>query len=176
MRRNSAARIAVTGLVLLAAVGCDSPVGPNMESSSEYASRDAALASGGVAKGWLPPFLPASARRIREVHNLDSNQVRVWFDYAEHDAATMLASCRRVDLVALREQPAAFRRDDSRRTTPVDVTDGYRCRTSGAGDWYLALDRHAGAAFCWRPSTPSPNLPELMRADAPLTAARDALP
>jgi hypothetical protein len=40
----------------------------------EYPTFAAALADGAVARGWIPPWIPESARELREVHDLDTNE------------------------------------------------------------------------------------------------------
>jgi hypothetical protein len=46
----------------------------------EYSTLGEARAEGALARGWLPSFLPASARSIREVHSLD-NEAR-WLSFS----------------------------------------------------------------------------------------------
>jgi hypothetical protein len=62
--------IALGGLVL---AGCE-------RVSQQYASRAEAEAAGAIEAGWVPTFTPASARRIREIHDLDTNDVCVRFE------------------------------------------------------------------------------------------------
>lgn len=40
----------------------------------EYQHYSDAVVDGSLARGWMPPFVPVSAREIREVHNIDTNR------------------------------------------------------------------------------------------------------
>lgn len=62
--------------------------------SSEYSTRADAAAA--IEAGWLPEFIPASARHIREIHDLDSNDVCVRFELPADDRAALVASMRQL--------------------------------------------------------------------------------
>ena len=52
---------------------------------SRYASLEEAIADGAVTRGWIPPFVPRSARDLRERHNIDTNEIWLAFAYQEGD-------------------------------------------------------------------------------------------
>ena len=41
---------------------------------AEYPTLAAARTDGAIARGWIPAWMPDSARRLREVHDLDTNE------------------------------------------------------------------------------------------------------
>jgi hypothetical protein len=45
-----------------------------------YASWNEAEQAGAVERGWVPPFVPAAARNLRSVHDLDLNSNRLTFE------------------------------------------------------------------------------------------------
>ena len=58
---------------------------------ADYATRAQAAAAGAFARGWLPPFLPPSARAIRDVHDLDTNERWLRFEADSAELATLAA-------------------------------------------------------------------------------------
>lgn len=72
-------------LALLAAAGCSDRYEASYGTYAEAKSRGA-LESG----KWLPGFLPASAKEIREEHDIDTNELWVAFSFVEFNAP---ASC-----------------------------------------------------------------------------------
>jgi hypothetical protein len=63
-------RAAVSLSLLVLCVACDS-----LERESAYATHADAVADDAILRGWIPPFVPESAREIREIHDLDTNEV-----------------------------------------------------------------------------------------------------
>ncbi len=45
-----------------------------------YQTRGELVADGAVERGWVPPWLPASAVRTHEAHNLDTNDIWMRFE------------------------------------------------------------------------------------------------
>ncbi len=58
--------------VLLVSLGVLAGCGEAPESF--YAGAASARASGAVAAGWVPEWIPPDAGEIREVHNIDTNE------------------------------------------------------------------------------------------------------
>jgi hypothetical protein len=56
----------------------------------EFATYGDALEAGAVARGWIPSFVPPSATRIRDAHNLDTNHQWLQFDVPDRDARAMV--------------------------------------------------------------------------------------
>lgn len=46
-----------------------------------------------VEKGWVPPFIPASARNIRLLYNVDTNAVMLGFGFETSDQEAMTSAC-----------------------------------------------------------------------------------
>lgn len=44
-----------------------------------YGSWDEAKRAGAVERGWVPPFVPSTARNLRSIHDLDLNSQRLTF-------------------------------------------------------------------------------------------------
>jgi hypothetical protein len=59
---------------------------------SKYATYADAERDRAIARGWIPSFVPPSARAIREVHNIDSNRQWLRFELPEPDARRMVAA------------------------------------------------------------------------------------
>jgi hypothetical protein len=59
-----------------------------------YASYEEAKKSGAFERGWLPEYLPISAKNIHEEHNLDTNQVWAEFEFDVEDIAKMESQCQ----------------------------------------------------------------------------------
>jgi hypothetical protein len=60
---------------------------------SEFANYAEAKSSGIMDRGWVPTFIPKSARQIKEQHDLDTNWVKMTFEYDPIDKATTRESC-----------------------------------------------------------------------------------
>jgi hypothetical protein len=50
-------------------------------SSAQYSSYSEAVQADAVAKGWIPSFLPQSAKNIIEWHNVETDRTRVEFSF-----------------------------------------------------------------------------------------------
>jgi hypothetical protein len=115
-----------------------------------YASADDARRAGAVDRGWIPDWLPDSARAIREAHDIDSNQGLVAFTFDPRDGRIPPDSCTQVQRETLR--PAPFSASWWPRDVPPSslVTHRhvyYRC----GGGSYVALSRSDGQLYYWRP-------------------------
>jgi hypothetical protein len=139
----------VIAVVVMHAAGCE-------RVSSEYSTRADAAAA--IRAGWVPEFIPASARHIREVHDLDSNHVCVRFELPAEDRDTLVASMRQL---SAREIEGLSVRC---RLGPGWWFTGRRQRGHGAGlagDLYevavpawdapalVAVDRMGTSVFVW---------------------------
>ena len=58
---------------------------------TRYASLGDALDS--IEAGWIPRYLPASARDIRERHDVESNEIWISFRYDPEDSTWMEDAC-----------------------------------------------------------------------------------
>jgi hypothetical protein len=59
-----------------------------------YASYEEAKKSGAFERGWLPEYLPRSAKNIHEEHNLDTNQGWAKFEFDVKDIAKIESQCQ----------------------------------------------------------------------------------
>jgi len=61
--------------------------------STSYADFAAAQTSGAVARGWVPGWLPNSASELHEIHDVDTNQSMLTFDYGRSSKFVIPESC-----------------------------------------------------------------------------------
>ena len=116
--------LALGGVVVLAAAAVTLVMFQRANNPSATFASYAELESAGMfERGWLPRYLPKSARDIVERHNLDTNAVWASFHYTPGDSESVQAVCR---LVA--ESPVARKylcpSFASRTTTIVLRADG----------------------------------------------------
>jgi len=113
-----------------------------------YADAGAARRDGAVERGWIPEWLPKSAREIHELHDIDTNQILLAFSFDPVDRPGLAPSCSQVRPDALR--PVAFRAS----WWPSDVPPSsfvtprhayYQCKSGG----YVAVSD--GQLYYWRP-------------------------
>jgi hypothetical protein len=62
--------------------------------SSRFSTYDELRASGLIERGWVPEFLPRSAKDIEESHDLDTNRGWVSFKYKAGDTAAADQGCQ----------------------------------------------------------------------------------
>lgn len=98
---------------------------------STFATFEEMKASGLIARGWLPEFLPRSATEIQETHDIDTNRVQASFKYDITDVESVEEACERVS-------------HDERGSL-------YVCRGVPAGSASLFLGRD-GTAHCLSPA------------------------
>ena len=123
---------------------------------ASYATLTDAEKEGAIARGWIPAWLPRSASRIDESHNLDTNVsiLRVTFDSGEPwDVPSSCSLIRAEDAEAPAIRKGWWPRDVpygcSTSTSVVPPRHAYyRC---DKGEAYLALNRGQGEFLYWRP-------------------------
>ncbi len=76
--------------LLLSLVGCSEQMD---ETYSTYAD---AKRAGAIERGWIPAFVPASARDILDSHNLDTNRQTLQFTIPPSQIGPMVAGLRSV--------------------------------------------------------------------------------
>jgi hypothetical protein len=64
---------------------------------SSYETHSGAVHDGAIERGWIPAFMPPTARDLREVHNIDSNRQWIRFTVPASDAREMVGTLRRVE-------------------------------------------------------------------------------
>lgn len=85
MKRNLAATLA-----LLLLIGCGE------QADEAYATYADAERAGAVARGWVPAFIPSSARDLVETHDLDTSAQTLHFKLPPSDIGSMVAGLQRV--------------------------------------------------------------------------------
>lgn len=77
-----------------------------------YPDLDAAKKANAIGEGkWIPDFLPPSARNLREIHNLDTNESWLAFQIESSDLDPMTGSCKdaaQSDVVGPRKSPGRW--------------------------------------------------------------------
>jgi hypothetical protein len=115
-----------------------------------YADAAAARAARAMDRGWIPDWVPTTARAIHEVHDIDTNQSLLAFSFDPADIPNVAQSCAQVSRQELK--PAPF----DRSWWPSDVPPSavvthrhvyYRC-ADGA---YAAISAKDGQFYYWRP-------------------------
>lgn len=61
---------------------------------SEFATYEELKKSGLIEKGWVPHFLPRSAKNIKEQHDIDTNWVNATFEYTLSDTYAVENECK----------------------------------------------------------------------------------
>lgn len=62
-----------------------------------YQDAKEAISAGAMERGWIPAFLPPSAKEIIEKHNLDTNEVWLRFLMDPSELGSIENSCQRTD-------------------------------------------------------------------------------
>ena len=103
--------------------------------------------------GWIPGFLPPSAVDIREVHNLDTNEVWLYFHSSSADLPAVVSSCKKVagrEVVYPRKSPGGWwpqmltkRHEDSQQTG--NAYEYYQCKERRV----IAIDRSKSQVYFW---------------------------
>lgn len=142
-------KIAVGLSVALLTAACE-----RMETAeSVYPDARAAISAGAIQRGWIPAFLPPSAKEISEKHNLDTNEVWLRFSMEPGERSSIEKSCRRI-------QPpeAVFPRKGGGDWWPEVLTEEqrsarlqtgkymlYRCENGGS----MAVEEGGRTVFYW---------------------------
>src|SRR5215208_5791503 len=111
--------------------------------SATYATYADAIAAGAQRRGWLPPFIPATAADIREVHDLDTNQQWLRFRVPVGDTSVGIGAIRiSIDEAASRGDKPPRAMDDwlPELRKPAIIT-----RRSGIQAYRHVHLRHLGA-------------------------------
>jgi len=114
-----------------------------------YADRGEAEAAGAISRGWIPAWIPKSARGLREVHDLDTNQSMLAFHYSPFERPDLEGRCQQIGSEELPRVPFSMSwwpSDIPTTTTPAYVS--YSCIADRA---FLAVLPDRGEAYYWRP-------------------------
>ena len=138
----------------LAAVILAAACEPMETGRSEYPSAQAAISAGAIERGWVPEFLPSSAREISEKHNLDTNEVWLRFSVDPNERSSIDMSCRKIsgsDAVLPRKGagewwPEALTEQKGRASLQAGAYTLYRCENGGS----MAMESDGHMVFYWR--------------------------
>ena len=61
--------------------------------SSQFANYNQLAESGLIESGWVTKYIPKSAVNIHEQHDLDTNQVNVYFNYDANKSEMLINEC-----------------------------------------------------------------------------------
>jgi hypothetical protein len=127
-------------------VGCEA----NDYIESRYDDFSEAQAAGAVTRGWIPSFLPSSSTGIREIHNVDTNEVWIAFT-ASRNALEGIEECDQSARaegmlprnVGVSWWPQAL--SEGAAETTVSQYSFYRCGAAA----FIAVDRAEPKFFYW---------------------------
>ena len=137
--------------VLIAAllIGCT-----NDTLDASYDSMTDAIASGAVAKGWIPQWLPPEASDLKEVHNLDSNSSALAFEIPRGQVWALPDHCRSVKLSDT--APSKFSRQWW--PSPKEISSSfylYQCKADASPDFtFAAVHKSGRLGLHWRTYAP----------------------
>ena len=125
---------------------------------STYETVHEAHAAGAVDQGWVPEYLPPSAREIRERHNVATSEVWGRFEFKAGDLAQTAHACRPVDVREV-SLPGAETRGtawwaEMLRTDRSAAAEHFELHACGtvpqtAQRRFLAVHRRMPTAFYW---------------------------
>jgi hypothetical protein len=75
-------RVSIGAIVVLALLaGCEK----QEQTTNVYPDRAAADAAGAIERGWIPEWIPNTAKELREIHDIDTNRsmLALRYDRAE---------------------------------------------------------------------------------------------
>lgn len=128
--------------------GCTSTV-----MTTSYVDYAAAEADGAVERGWIPSFLPSSATRIEETHDLDTNQQCLRAIIPQADVKTTIDSLTDEGFSPFTGELAEPPRLSILGGCPFslkDVPDENQVFINqGSLDQYVVVDPHEGQLFFW---------------------------
>lgn len=84
--------ILLVGCVLGLLSFCDYIENPR----SYFTTYNDAKASGMMAAGWIPTYIPYSSTEISETHDIDTNTVKMTFKYSLNDTAEIEKNCTQI--------------------------------------------------------------------------------
>ena len=125
------------------------------ERETRYARYEDAVQDGAIRRGWIPPFLPRSARSIIERHDIDTNETWIKFDFSETDRRSLRVA---PDCVSISMAEAWFPRPVDwwpaalRAGTTSSEFVYFACeflKPSNAHRGYLALSTKNPLAYYW---------------------------
>lgn len=144
--------IVVVGLLVseILVAGCSD------REASSFATLKEARASQAMARGWIPGNLPESAVDLREVHDVDTNEVWGTFSFgtSDHGSAIKLLDPSKINGRTVRSPSVDWwpRVLTGRLDGRVLEKNGLELySTPPPHAFWIALDRNRGRGFFWSP-------------------------
>jgi hypothetical protein len=146
-------RLAVSVLVLAMISACERWEVPE----ESYASREEVVRRDAIDRGWIPTWIPESAREIHEVHNIDTNVSQLAFAYGEFDIDHLSPSCAPAaptNVVFPRHSMAPWWPGELRQpSSKLERFSFFACREEhGLPHAYVAVDTKDSKVYFWRES------------------------
>ena len=120
---------------------------------ASYSSRSEVVQDRAIERGWVPSWLPETARDIHERHDLDTNISQLTFRFETLGSAELAENCAPIDRNSA-QMPRKVLVDgwppELRGAQTVARFSFHAC--SGAGSIaYLAVDEEHKRAYFWNP-------------------------
>jgi hypothetical protein len=155
---NNRERCCVLVVVLAAVAGCSAC----RETFEEhYPTLREAEQAGAISRGWIPSWIPSSARDIAEIHNIDSSAQLLTFSFDVYATASFLDACAPVERTrviqprwtAAKWWPAELRGSSA---APLGRLKFFFCESPEPSHrYFVGIDEAAGRAFMWNsPASP----------------------
>jgi hypothetical protein len=139
------AKFALSVIILLITAACE-------RVESVYPDARAAISAGEIERGWIPAFLPPSAKDIHVKYDLDTNEVWLRFSMDPSEVGSIENSCRRIETVeAVLPERAGFwwpERLTEEQGSALHQSGGYthyRCENGGS----IAIKRAGREVLYW---------------------------
>lgn len=145
----------ISGAIIIVSVflfyGCNEKV------ESYYKDFNIAKKTGAIEEGWIPKFIPNSAYNIREIHDLDTNEVWIGFKIPSSteiffDKVEALSKNEILDKLPrtprVKWWPQNLKRNCYRNSNYLF----YRWKNENDNDkyiWYLALNKENNTIYSW---------------------------
>ena len=127
-------RVLATAAVFLLLTACGEQV------REAYPTWDEARRAGGVERGWIPAFVPSSAREISDSHDLDSNRQTLRFKVPPSEVPAMVEG---LGSVSMENEGAAAQLLEEQGFPPASETYVVCSRPLNGA---LVVDRESGRA------------------------------
>lgn len=125
--------------VALTTPGCSKLAGFNEVSSETYATHSEAVERKAFESGWLPEEMPKSAKKIVEVHNIDSGEMWIRFTSDGVDISRFTDGCTTSPRYGL---PDRRRTKRNASWWPGELTKGSDEESLGQWDLYFCPEMH----------------------------------
>ena len=137
---------ALAAVVTITCVACSE------RREASYADLATAERAGAIRQGWIPNWVPRSARDIRELHDLDTNQGMLSFYYDPSERLTIPSSCSQVRPSDALSAPfrASWWPPDVPPSSFVTHRHAFFSCETGRGRAFLAVSDAQGEAHYWR--------------------------